>query len=449
MSANCPSPLTVVQRRRAMRLAYWNGMAWAIGNGLASTTLVIFLAIDLGAKQIGLGIGLILAMRHIVGLLRLGAPALIGRLFDRKQFCIGSYLASAIVLLCLPLVAAPGMLSSANASLAALVVLWCVYHLLQYFGTIALWSWLGDLVPLRIRGRFIGRRNRWTVGGEAAAMLASGLFVWGWLYLHPGEPKWIAYIIPAVIGGFFMIGALVPLTRMSRTETGRVVRQGATARDVAAPFFDKRFLMLILFGCSFSLANGLTQSVQYSFPKNVLFAGSLAEAGLFLMLALMTLMKLGQLSISPWMGRLADRLGNRPVMIASLLLVAQGPLFYFIASPEQWWWIAGAWLVWIAYAGLNVCLPNLMLKLAPSKASTSYIAAYYAMTGLCYAATTILGGRLYDRFKDEKFCWLGRFELDYHQSMFLLGWIARCLAVVVLLFVVERTYRNRQGSRYS
>ena len=233
MTANSPERLTVVQRRRAMRLAYWNGAIWAVGNGLASTTLVVYLAMDLNADRVGLGIGMILAMRHIVGLLRLGAPVLIGRLIDRKRFCLGSYFAATLVLLCLPLAAAPEMLPSPNASLYALVVLWCVYHLLQYFGTIALWSWLADLVPLRIRGRFLGRRNRWTVCGEAGAMISSGLFVWGWRELHPLQPTWIAYVIPAALGGGFMIAALVPLLLMPRKEAGPTVRRGATARSMA------------------------------------------------------------------------------------------------------------------------------------------------------------------------------------------------------------------------
>jgi len=85
---NAEKPLTVRARRRARRLAYWNGAVWAIGNGLASTTLVVYLALDLGAGRIGLGIALILAARHVVGLLRLGAPALIGRLVERKRFCL-------------------------------------------------------------------------------------------------------------------------------------------------------------------------------------------------------------------------------------------------------------------------------------------------------------------------------------------------------------------------
>ena len=199
--------LNIPQRRLARRLAYRNGAVWAIGNGLASTTLIIYLALELRSEEVGLGISLIVASAHITGLLRLGAPALIGRLADRKRFCPGAFLLSAVVLFGLPFAAAPGRLPSAGASLAALVLCWCVYHLLQYLGTVALWSWLADLVPLRIRGRFLGRRERWMVTGQAAAMLAGGLFIWGRQYLDPQQPKWIAYGISASLGVSLMIAA--------------------------------------------------------------------------------------------------------------------------------------------------------------------------------------------------------------------------------------------------
>jgi hypothetical protein len=434
------SELTVRHRRRARRLAYWNGAIWAIGNGLASTTLIIYLALDLGAERVGLGIGLILAIRHVVGLLRLGAPAMIGRLAGRKRFCIGTYLLATLVLLALPLVAAPGHLASPMASLRALVILWCAYHLLQYLGTVALWSWLADLVPVRIRGRFLGRRQRWMVAGEAGAMLASGLFVWGWHKLYPMSPRWIAYVIPAALGGCLMIAALVPLALIPQAVKSATVRRGATFRSMLAPFGDSRFLRLLLFGCWFSLSNGLTQSAQYSYPKQVL------GIVLFVMLAMQTGMRIGQLAVSPWLGRLADRLGNRPVMMGCLLLVAQGPLFYFFSTPDHRWWIAGAWVVWIAYAGINVCLPNLMLKLSPDESNTPYIATFYAVTGLCYAGNTILGGALLDHFGDRTWTLSGGYVVDYYQAIFLLGWIARSMGLLALLLVIEG-HGRRSGNR--
>ena len=58
----------------AMRLANANAALWAIGNGLVSMLLVIYLASDLGAS--GLSLSLILAAPRFAGLLRLGVPAL-------------------------------------------------------------------------------------------------------------------------------------------------------------------------------------------------------------------------------------------------------------------------------------------------------------------------------------------------------------------------------------
>jgi len=440
MSSTADQSLAVFQRRRARRLAYWNGGIWAIGNGLTSTTLVIYLAEQLDAPRIGLGISLILAARHIVGLLRLGTPAMIGRLADRKRFCLGAYLLSALVLFGLPLAAAPGFLPSPGASLAALVILWCLYHLLEYLGTVALWSWLADLVPQRIRGRFIGQRERWMVAATAVALLAVGLLNWQWQQHFPKPQWWIGYAIPAALGACCMVAALAPLAWMPRAAASRVVRQGATLREILAPFTDLRFLRLLLFGCWFSFFNGVTQSAQNLYPIRVL------GISLFLSLAVQTGMRCGQMAVSPWVGALADRFGNRPVMIVSLLMVATGPLCYLAATPQQWWWFVAAWVVWIAYAGLNVGLPNLMLKLSPQRSNTPYIAAYYTVTGLCYAASTIAGGGLLDGLHNATFAlWGSAAKLDYYQCTFLFGWATRSLGVLVLLLVPEVPARNDHG----
>jgi len=219
MPQRLSDPLPLVARRRGRRLAYWNGGLWAVGNGLASTLLVVYLALELDAPGLGLGVGLILAAPNLAGVLRLAAPALVEKLGDRKRFCGGTFLFSALLLAGLPVLAAPGFLATPGASLAALVSLWCAYHLFQYLGTIALWSWLADLVPLGIRGRFIGRRERWMVLGQAGGMLGAGLYAWGWHAMYPGRPHWVAYVPALVLGVGFMLSALVPLVHMPQCAT--------------------------------------------------------------------------------------------------------------------------------------------------------------------------------------------------------------------------------------
>jgi predicted MFS family arabinose efflux permease len=189
-------------------------------------------------------------------------------------------------------------------------------------------------------------------------------------------------------------------------------------------------LRLLLFGCWLSFFNGLFETPQNMFPKAL-------GLGVWVMLWLKTTTRVGQIAVGPWAGRLADRLGNRTVMIGSLMLVAQAPLFYFLASPQRPWWVIGAWVMWIGWVGLNIGQPNLMLKLAPRQTNTPYIALWFTATGLFYAASTILGGMLLDRYSGASFTWLGRWVLDYYQTAFLLSWIFRSLGVLVLLLVVE------------
>ena len=450
--------LTIFQRHGARRLAIWNGAIWAVGNGLASTTLVIYLARELHAEQLGLSIGFLVAMPQIVGLLRLGAPAMINRLGNRKRFCLATFLLGALVLLALPVICAPGRLPSPAGSRWALILLWCLYHLLQYFGMVGLWAWMADVAPLRIRGRFLGRRERWLVAGQAAAAVVAGLFVWGFSQSYPKTPSWLPYGMMAALGAVFMIAALVPLILMPAAEKGKAsvsrVSQCHPERSEGSrksrrffaslrmtsflnsspllkPFLDARFLRLLAFGCWFSFFNGVTQSAQNYYPMQIL------GASLFLSLVMPTIMRLGQLGISPRIGAMADRFGNRRVMIVSQLIVAAGLLCFAAATPARWGWFLGAWVLWIAYAGLNVCLPNLMLKLSPERSNAAYIAAFYAVTGLCYAMSTIVGGVLVDAYGNEVFPLPGGYCVGFFPSIFICGWAARSFGAVLLLLVIE------------
>ena len=379
--------MPIFQRRRARRLSYLNGGLWATGNGLASSGLLIYMAIDLGTPRVGLGLAMIRAAPQLAGLLRLGAPALIGRLADRKRFCLLGYLASALVLCSLPWLARPGLLPTAGQSLSALVLLWCLYHLLQFLADVALWSWLADLAPVRVRGRFLGRRERWMLCGTIAGMLASGLFSYAWKSLHPFGTSlaWLCYAIPAALGAALMLAAMVPLARIPSLTPHAMRQPVGWLTTLCSPLGDRRFLRLLIFGCWFSFFNGAFQAPQDYYPVHVLGISFLLSQ------CLVALMRCGQWSVSPWAGRQVDRRGNRPVMMLSLALVAAGPLFYFLSTPQQPWWFVGASVMWIAYAGLNVGLPNLMLKLSPREANASYIATYYAVTGLCMAASTLVG----------------------------------------------------------
>ena len=117
---------------------------------------------------------------------------------------------------------------------------------------------------------------------------------------------------------------------------------------MARALYEPSYLWLIAFNCWFSLVNGITAAVQETFPIRVL---NIQYATRQLMQGMM---RAGQFAIAPWMGRLVDRWGNRPVMFVSQLITATGPLFFLAATPERPWLVVGAFVVWIAFAGLNI-----------------------------------------------------------------------------------------------
>ena len=418
-----------------MQLAYVNGALWSIGNGLIGTSLVLYLAREFGAARFALGISFVLAAPHIVGALRIAVPSLVRHVASRKRFTIAMFAASAVMLLGLPLIAMPRLRPAGDAALAMVVVLWSVFHLFQYLATVTLWSWMADIAPARVRGTFLGMRNRWMVVASIVSMLVSGAFVHVWQTHFPKPDHWMAYAIAAVAGAAMMLAALVPLAMMPALEKrDETIPRASSLRSIRQAFSDRDFRRLLYFGCWFSFFNGITQLPQH------LYFMFLLGFGLVHLNGFRALTRAGQVVISPAVGRFADRFGNRPVLIASQLLVAMGPLFYFIATPNTRWWIAGAWIVWIAYAGINIAMPNLLLKLSPRGAEENvpYIAVYFALSGLFYAANVIFGGWLVERFADAKFAVTSALTISFYDAIFLVGWLGRTAGVLLLLAIIER-----------
>ncbi len=374
---------------------------------------------------------------------------MIARLADRKRFCVAAFLLSVLPLAMIPLLCAPGLLPSAAWSLAVLILLWCLHQLLQYLAFVALWSWLADAAATRIRGRFLGWRQRWMVAGGAAAAVIAAMASANASDINESIhetgrafPTWVSYGFIISLGALFLLLALGPLELMPPCQR-RQLRLRLSRQPTAGwmkPFCDPRFLRLLAFGCWFSFFTGVTQAAQNYYPPYVL------HISLAVSLALQTGMSVGQWGVSPWIGRLADRFGNRPVMFVSQLLVAAGLLCFAVATPAQRWWVVGAWAMWIAYAGMNIGLPNLMLKLAPRESNAAYIAAFEATRGLCFAASAILGGLILDRGIRWHDLAVGGLWLSFFPCLFLFGWFVRSLGSLLLLWVVEPSKEELETS---
>src|SRR5690606_7599519 len=96
-------------------------------------------------------------------------------------------------------------------------------------------------------------------------------------------------------------------------------------------------------------------------------------------------------------GRLTDRIGTRNVLVASGVLAAMIPGFWFVAfRPEHALWINLA--SGLGWAGFNLAAFNLLLEVTPDKGRTTFVAGYNALIGVAHFAGPLVGGVAADFF---------------------------------------------------
>ncbi|QDT67382.1 Major Facilitator Superfamily protein [Planctomycetes bacterium MalM25] len=405
---------------------------WALGNGLVSMTLVVYLAIGLGAG--GVAIAWLLAAPRFAGVLRVASPAVLALAsrfgLGRQGVCLTAFGLSALVLTLVP-AALWGVTDEVTSDeqarrIALLAIAWCGYHLLEYVATVALWSWIGDLYPRRLRSRLIGRRERWlTIGRAVGIGVSIGLAVVWRLWL-PADGGWQPLAASATVGAVLMLLACVPLVLMTPLASRPSARPEAPWRTLERALLEKPYRRLLAYSSWLGFANGLSASAQAMYPGKELGIGyETLQAYRFGMWT-------GQSAIAPWAGRAVARVGAKRVMLPAQFVVAAGALCFYLASPDQTWWIAVAYFCWVFWAPINVGLDTLKLNLADPQNNAPYLAVFHAASDFTNAFTVLAGGLLYDTLAagDSR-------ALRVYAGLFLAGWIARMLAAPLILRLVE------------
>jgi predicted MFS family arabinose efflux permease len=267
-------------------------------------------------------------------------------------------------------------------------------------------------------------------------MAASAALALLWPRLLPNAPRWQPLALSAIAGAALMMAAVAPLVRMPAVHHAPSALPRAPWRTLGRALVDPSYHRLLVFWFWFSIVNGLTAVAQELYPIRVLNIQYITR------MLLQGMMRTGQLAIAPWMGRLVDRWGNRPVMIVSQLIVASGLLFYLAATPHRPWLLIGAFVAWIAYVGLNVGLDNIKLKLAPPDNNAPYLAVFHATGDLANGLATVAGGLLFDQQ-----LLAGTAPLSLYAQLFLLGWLGRTLAVVFLVRLMEPAQKIARYSK--
>lgn len=310
-----------------------------------------------------------------------------------------------------------------------------------------LWTaWITDLVPEDNRGRYFGRKNMFGGWVGMVVPVAGGYFLDATVRRHLSSETAFAIIFGAatVFGTLsFLLGTRSPDVP---TANDRPAGSGAGGALLyyRAPFADPAFRRVMAYTATMVFAQSVAGQFITVYQLKYL---NLSYTAFQLLSAVSTL---ASLAVMPLWGYLADKYGNKPILVICCGLVLTPPLLWILAVPDG---ITGLWgyaadgalrisltkldiiglnaLAGIGWAGVGLTQFNLMIGSAPSQTRTVYVSAIAAVSGLAGGIAPLVGGALMEGLGRLAFPAHGFITSNYH-VLFVLSTVLRGAAMLLV-----------------
>lgn len=364
-------------------------------------------------------IGLVTALPQMAQVFQLPAAWTTSRLGSRRAAIVLVAIQRQVAL---PLVALPWLPVPASAGRALLFAVTALAAILGVLGNNAWVSWMGDLVPQRIRGRYFGRRTALCTAGGALTAAGAGLLLDGaHRWALAGEGLALLQVLACASGA---VAAML----MARQHPGR----GAPAlqhfglAQILEPIRDRSVRGFFGYLLAWNLAIGIAGNFFSLFMLRDLRMG-------FTLVAIQGMgTAVVRMAIAPTWGRFIDRLGARPVLVACSFGISAIPLVWLVPTPTCLWPLAlDALLTGILWSGHTLAAFNLPLAVTPAASRPFYLALFAAAGGLASALAAAVAGLLVPVLPAQVTV-VGH-PLTSLQQLFALSAVLRLLASLVAL----------------
>ena len=365
---------------RTMRLSILEGGFSMLFINWTQGSVLTGYALYLGATPFELGL---IASVPLLGQVLAPLVAwLAGRAGRRKALTVATAVLGRViwaVAALLPAIAPPD-------SRAALLIVTIAISGIFLAGNGALWTaWMGDVVPQDQRGRYFGLRGGVLGIVGMLANLGAGAFV-----------DAVAAPLSFQLVIFFAIfnGLIASSLLLTHSEPLVTAQRLPLFETFTVPFKDLNFRRFLIFASYWTFAVLIVAPFVFAyFLKHLKM--SYTQIALWSVIAAVS-----ALVFSPQWGRLADRVGNKPIL--NITTVGAGtllPLTWLLATPGNLWpiWLSGVVdaLIWGAIGPAQF---NLALSSAPRENRISFIAVLSAVTGLAGFVGGVLSGVLLSGF---------------------------------------------------
>lgn len=402
--------------RLGMQLGLGEGVLSQVSLSVVTGSLGTGLALLLGANSLALGI---LAALPVVGaLVQLPAAWWIERSGKRRRAAVIGSLGRQFWLIPAVLLFVP---LPVPVKLTLFLLALMLGQMLLALALNAWQSWMADLVPPTVRGRYFGARG--------ALMSATGMIVGyggAWL-VDRGAATGLAasayallLVLAAACGG---VGSLIlarqPEPPMQRSTTLclsallRLPLRNPRFRRFAGTFM----LWQVALGVAspFFMAYGLT---SLRLPLHML---ALTE----------TLGALTGMLMQPQWGKLADRLGQRQVLRLCMLLVVPLPWMWILSTPTRIWpLMVGSLVSGLIWSGVTLTQTNRLMEQTPRDGQSAYFAAFAVAAGVPFMLASLGAGALISTVGTAPIAFAGTYVHPY-VGFFVASSVLRLVTVVL------------------
>ncbi|MDZ8186304.1 MAG: MFS transporter [Nostoc sp. ChiSLP02] len=412
--------------RQSLRALTYESVFAAVFYSIIGGALLSNFLLELGAGPAE--IGLLAAIPQMVNLLQPLGAYLINRSTSFRWYfaCIfvSSRLLWVILIPAIVLVTSSHITGYQVVELALIILL--VANIIEAFGRAPWLGWSAVLVPQRIRGRYFGFRNSILGLTNLVGVPLLGFAVSSW----PGGTLQ-GYGVMLVLGitlGLISVGCQLWMTdinpqilKVAHSDTSQPESHGIDFSFLK----DANFLRFVLYLSIWCFA------VNVSAPFFNLYLLDNLDIDISVVTIYHGLGTAANMMMLLLWGKLADRIGNRPLLLLVGVLVAITPLLWLgVRSDEISFWI---WLPLLhilaggTWAAIDLCTNNMMMGIAPLRYQSSYFAIAGAIAGITGAMGITVAGFLVTLSSN-----IGLLGL------FVLSGLLRMAALLPLVFVREQ-----------